>query len=133
MKGFLLFSSLLAPVAFAYPWLASENDARLPEGFAEQAARGLKIMKRDPEIVQVIQTLYAQQQKEKDQFFKNYVQAPLATATGDVSSNEDYLQKRQSTNCLSHPNKDFLPTNITGLTKFPQVRNLTVSAKQESC
>lgn len=118
MRVSLLLSSVLASGALAFPWLASDSDERLPEGFAEAAVRGLQAMKRDPELVQLMQTLYTQQKREEHDFFAN-LHARSADVE-DAAPMDEYLEKRQTTNCLSHPLQDFLPTNITGLKKFPE-------------
>jgi len=118
MRTSIILSSILASGALAFPWLAPDNDERLPEGFAENAVRGLKAMKRDPELLQLMQTLYAQQKQEEHDFFANLNASPAEV--GDVTSTDDDLEKRQTTNCLTHPLKDYLPTNITGLKKFPE-------------
>jgi len=112
MKIYLLLP-LLAGSCIAFPWMRPED---APDEFVQNAKRGLQVMKRDPELVALIQTLHAQQAAEKEAFFKR---------SGDTSSEEslrfEEIEKRTTTsNCLSHPLQDFLPTNISGLKKFPE-------------
>lgn len=91
----------------AFPWLH-------PDAQPQDFKRGLDAVKRDPELVKLIQDIHAQQQQEKREFFENR----------DVNSqemvDEAMLGKRATTKCNSHPLPDFLPTNITGLKKFPE-------------
>jgi len=115
MRTSALLSSLLASGALAFPSLKSLDDERLPAGFSDNAVLGLKAMKRDPELVHLMQTLYAQQMKEKDNFF-----AGNNVDLEDVSSYDPYLEKRTTSSCLAHPLNDFYPTNTTGLKKFPE-------------
>ena len=72
----------------------------------------MEAIKRDPEVVQIIQDLYIKQQREKRDFFESHevYEAPSAT-------NE---KRATASNCLTHPLPDFYPTNITGLKKFPE-------------
>lgn len=99
----------LAQETLSFPWLHA--------GFEDNAKRGLEVVKKDPELVSLLQSLYRDQLQERDEFF-----AAMASYTdrheGDSSST---LEKRATTtNCLPHTLSDFLPSNITGLKKFPE-------------
>ena len=98
---------LFLSTALAFPWLH-------PEAKTQDFKRGLNMVKRDPALVKLIQDLYAQQQKEKREFFERRDAAVQETIEDAL------LAKRATTNCNSHPLPDFLPTNITGLKKFPE-------------
>ena len=101
----LLFaSSLVFSTTLAFPWLR-------PDAESLDFRRGMEAIRNDPETSQLIRDLWHQQQKEKREFFENRnAEAP----------EEAHLGKRQSSNCLTHPLQDFLPTNITGLKRFPE-------------
>lgn len=80
----------------------------------EDLKRGWHAIKQDPETVKVIQELYESQLKEKRDFFENREVFAAANV-------EDEIEKRAtSSNCLTHPLPDFYPTNITGLSRFPE-------------
>jgi hypothetical protein len=104
-----LFSILgLASGVAAFPWLR--------EDFSDHAKRGLEVVKKDPELVSILQSLYKDQLQERDDFF-----AAMSSYTeGHEDEANPMLEKRTTTNCLSHTLPDFLPSNITGLKKFPE-------------
>lgn len=107
MKLFL-YSSLFLSTTLAFPWLR-------PDAQSSDFRRGMEAIKNDPETSQLIRDLWHQQQKEKREFFENRD----IEACEEVESSP--LGKRQTfSNCMTHPLKDFLPTNITGLKKFPE-------------
>ena len=108
MKQSLIFTPLLVLGACAFPWFHPDYQH---DQFQQNAKRGLDAIKRDPELVQMISDLYAKQKREKEDFFQNLGRDEVASST---------IDKRQTTNCLTHPLPDFYPTNITGLTKFPE-------------
>jgi hypothetical protein len=108
MKSSLAFILGLASSAASFPWLR--------EGFSDHAKRGLEVVKKDPELVSLLQSLYKDQLQERDEFF-----AAMSSYTeGQKDESESTLDKRTTTNCLSHTLPDFLPSNITGLKKFPE-------------
>jgi predicted transcriptional regulator len=108
MKSSIAFVLGLASSAVSFPWLR--------EDFSDHAKRGLEIVKKDPELVSLLQSLYKDQLQERDEFF-----AAMSTYTeGQEDESDSILEKRTTTNCLSHKLPDFLPSNITGLKKFPE-------------
>lgn len=108
MKSSLIFVLGLVSSAASFPWLR--------EDFAHHAKRGLEVVKKDPELVSLLQSLYKDQLQERDEFF-----AAMASYTEGYEDEPDStLEKRTTTNCLSHTLPDFLPSNITGLKKFPE-------------
>ena len=113
MKKLSLISALFFSSSLAFPWLHPDFN---PTKFQNNAKRGLQAIKRDPELVQLIQDLYAQQQKEKEFFFLNFDNSNQACDDDQALG----LDKRQTTNCLQHPLPDFYPTNTTGLKRFPE-------------
>ncbi|KEQ73138.1 Cloroperoxidase, partial [Aureobasidium namibiae CBS 147.97] len=82
----------------------------------DHAKRGLEVVKKDPELVSLLQTLYKDQLQERDDFFASM----FSYIEGDDDASDSPLEKRTTTNCLSHTLPDFLPSNITGLKKFPE-------------
>lgn len=66
-------------------------------------------VKRDPELVKLIQDLYKQQYKEKREFFESHAAAFLEASEGAM------LEKRATTNYNLHSLHDFLRVNIAGL------------------
>jgi hypothetical protein len=108
MKSSLAFILGLASSAASFPWLR--------EDFSDHAKRGLEVVKKDPELVSLLQSLYKDQLQERDEFF-----AAMSSYTeGNEDDADSALEKRTTTNCLSHTLPDFLPSNITGLKKFPE-------------
>lgn len=108
MKPCLILLLGLAQEILAFPWLHTD--------FAGNAKRGLEVVKKDPELVSLLQTLYKDQLQERDDFF-----AAMASYTeGDDDDPTSTVEKRASPNCLPHTLPDFLPSNITGLKKFPE-------------
>lgn len=98
----------LAPGALSFPWLHAD--------FADNAKRGLEVVKKDPELVSLLQSLYKDQLQERDEFF-----ASMASYTeGHEDDSTSTLEKRATSSCLPHTLPDFLPSNITGLKKFPE-------------
>ena len=108
MKTSIFAKTLLFSTAAAFPWLH-------PDAQVQDFKNGLDAVKRDPELVQLIKELHAQQQQEKRDFFENH-DANVIQETVE----EAILDKRTTSNCLTHPLPDFLPTNITGLKRFPE-------------
>lgn len=113
--------ALLASQAVAFPW--NRADVRA-EDFAQRAARAMQHIKRDPELSELIRSSFARQQNEKTEFFKNLAQRDEAASAGcpfaSAMTVSSQLETRASKKCLAHPLKDFYPTNITGLRKFPE-------------
>jgi len=108
MKSSFVFVLGLASSAASFPWLR--------EDFSDHAKRGLEVVKKDPELVSLLQSLYKDQLQERDDFF-----AFMSSYTeGDDDASYLPLEKRTTTSCLSHTLPDFLPSNITGLKKFPE-------------
>jgi hypothetical protein len=108
MKSSLAFVLGLASSAASFPWLR--------EDFSDHAKRGLEVVKKDPELVSLLQSLYKDQLQERDDFF-----AAMASYTeGHEEEPDPTLEKRTTANCLPHTLPDFLPSNITGLKKFPE-------------
>lgn len=112
MKSTFL-SFLLAGSALAFPWM---RPGEAPDEFTQNAKRGLQAMKRDPELVALIQQLHAMQVAEKEEFMTRRSPEP----TEDMLDVDNIEKRATKTNCLSHPLGDFFPTNITGLKKFPE-------------
>jgi hypothetical protein len=107
MKASLLLSTLLGSGTLAFPWLS-------PDFNIENHRRGLEAIKRDPELAVLIEDLLIKQREEKAQFFANY------NSTEECDDTVSSLDRRQNTNCRSHPLSDFLPTSVAGLKKFPE-------------
>jgi hypothetical protein len=107
MKATLLLSTLLGSGVSAFPWLS-------PDFNVESHKRGLDAIKRDPELAKLIDDLLIKQREQKDQFFSSY------NSTEDCEDAAAGLDRRQTTNCRSHPLSDFLPTTVAGLKKFPE-------------
>ncbi|KAI4724524.1 Cloroperoxidase [Aureobasidium sp. EXF-10728] len=108
MKPSTVFLLSLSSGAVAFPWLHAD--------FADNAKRGLEVVKKDPELVALLQSLYQDQLQERDDFL-----AAMASSNDEHEDDSDStLEKRASTNCLPHTLPDFLPSNITGLKKFPE-------------
>lgn len=104
----LLFISLFIKTALAFPWLRPDADLF-------DTRRGMEAIRNDPETSQLIRDLWDQQQKEKRAFFENRG----TEACDEVDA--PHLGKRATPpNCMPHPLQDFLPTNITGLKRFPE-------------
>ncbi|KAL8685720.1 MAG: hypothetical protein Q9218_007584 [Villophora microphyllina] len=104
----LLLSAVCFSAASAFPWLQVDAGS-------SEFRRGMQAIKNDPETSQLIRDLWHQQQKEKREFFENR----------DVEVHNEiespHLERRATpSNCKTHPLPDFLPTNITGLQKFPE-------------
>ncbi|CAD0096303.1 unnamed protein product [Aureobasidium vineae] len=108
MKPSTVVLLTLASGAVAFPWLHAD--------FADNAKRGLEVVKKDPELVSLLQSLYQDQLQERDDFFATMVSYTEVSEDDSDST----LEKRASTNCLPHTLPDFLPSNITGLKKFPE-------------
>lgn len=106
MKLSTAFLLGLASETLAFPWYHPD--------FAGNAKRGLEAVKKDPELVSLLQSLYKDQLKERDDYF-----AAMADYSAEDGS-EGTLDKRATANCLPHTLQDFLPSNITGLKKFPE-------------
>ena len=77
--------------------------------------RGMEAIRNDPETSQLIRDLWHQQQKEKRAFFEN-----RGTEAGEGVEAPHLGERATAPNCMPHPLQDFLPTNITGLKKFPE-------------
>lgn len=108
MKSSLAFVLGLASSAASFPWLR--------EDFSDHAKRGLEVVKKDPALVTLLQSLYKDQLQERDDFF-----AAMSSYTqGHEDDPDSTLEKRATTNCLPHTLPDFLPSNITGLKRFPE-------------
>jgi hypothetical protein len=107
MRTILLFSVVLGSSVLAFPWLH-------PEFKEENLKRGLGAISGDAELSTLIHDLYRRQLKERDDFFANY------TATEECEDETDSLLRRQTTECRSHPLKDFLPSSVTGLKRVPE-------------
>ncbi|KAL8824512.1 MAG: hypothetical protein Q9170_008130 [Blastenia crenularia] len=104
----LVLFAIFASAAFAFPWLRGD-------ALASDFRRGMEAIKNDPETSNLIRDLWHQQQMEKQEFFENRNAEPCEEVT---SPN---LGKRATpSNCMTHPLPDLLPTNITGLKKFPE-------------
>jgi hypothetical protein len=87
-------------------------------GHNENLARTLEMVRRDPELTELIRTLYAQQKRDAADFYADVEaraacaeESPLERRTGSTNS---------SANCLSHPLQDFYPTTVAGLKRFPE-------------
>jgi hypothetical protein len=87
-------------------------------GHNENLARTLEMVRRDPELTELIRTLYAQQKRDAADFYADVEaraacaeESPLERRTGSSNS---------SANCLSHPLQDFYPTTVAGLKRFPE-------------
>ncbi|KAK6001632.1 hypothetical protein QM012_002122 [Aureobasidium pullulans] len=108
MKPSIVILLSLASRSLSFPWLHAD--------FADNAKRGLEVVKKDPELVSLLQSLYKDQLQERDEF--------LAAVKSSTEEHEDdsnsTFEKRATTNCLPHTLPDFLPSNITGLKKFPE-------------
>ncbi|KAF1831238.1 Cloroperoxidase, partial [Decorospora gaudefroyi] len=107
MKTTLFLSALLGSGVLAFPWLS-------PDFREDNLKRGLEAIKKDPELSDLINDLYRRQVQEKDEFFANF------NVTAEHEDATDGIHRRQTTRCNSHPLKDFLPTNVAGLRKFPE-------------
>jgi hypothetical protein len=103
-------ASVLVPVS-AFP--AFQPD------FHQNVARTLDVIKRDPELVDLIRTLYAQQRREASDFFANVVNH-TSSARACSSDADGHLNQRASYNCLPHPLQDFYPSTVAGLKRFPE-------------
>lgn len=108
MKPSAVLLLSLAQGTLSFPWLHAD--------FTDNAQRGLEVVKRDPELVSLLQSLYKDQLQERDDFFA----AMASHAEGHDGDSTSTVEKRASTNCLPHTLPDFLPSNITGLKKFPE-------------
>ena len=106
MKFSALLCGLYASGAVAFPWLHPDTDGTTFK-------RGMEAIRRDAETSKLIRDLYEQQLKEKREFFEN-------REVGEPQEAEVMVEKRATSNCLTHPLPDFYPTNITGLQKFPE-------------
>jgi hypothetical protein len=107
MKTTLFISALLSAGVSAFPWLQSDFKE-------ENLKRGLEAIKRDSELSTLISDLYSKQIKERDEFLANY------NATEECDDGTASLHRRQTTGCRSHPLKDFFPTTVAGLKRFPE-------------
>lgn len=111
MKLTAVFFLSLITESVSFPWLHRD--------FAENAKRGLDIVKKDPELVSLLKSIYQDQLQERDDFFA--AMADYTGSCGDTEAEfEPILEKRTTANCLPHTLPDFLPSNITGLKKFPE-------------
>ncbi|THW15839.1 Cloroperoxidase [Aureobasidium pullulans] len=111
MKLTAVFFLSLITESVSFPWLHRD--------FAENAKRGLDIVKKDPELVSLLESIYQDQLQERDDFFA--AMADYTGSCGDTEAEfEPILEKRTTANCLPHTLPDFLPSNITGLKKFPE-------------
>ena len=106
MKFPTLLCSFYASSVIAFPWLHPDADT-------SQFKRGMEAIRRDPETSKFIRELYQQQLKEKRDYFEN-------RQAEEPQEAEFLVEKRATSNCLTHPLPDFYPTNITGLQKFPE-------------
>ena len=70
----------------------------------------MEAIRRDPEVVQIIQDLFTKQEKEKRDLFAN----------GEVHVSTINEKRVTGSKCL------FYPTNIAGLKKFPEAAYLFV-------
>ncbi len=70
----------------------------------------MEVIKRDPEVDQIIQNLFTKQKKEKRDVFED---REVHKAAGTINE-----KRATGSNCLTHP--DVYPTNITGLKNFPE-------------
>lgn len=108
MKPSFAFVLGLASSAASFPWVR--------EDFSDHATRGLEVVKKDPELVSLLQSLYKDQLQERDDFF-----ATMSSSSQEHEGISDSaLEKRTATNCLPHTLPDFLPSNITGLKRSPE-------------
>jgi hypothetical protein len=86
--------------------------------FHENIGRTLDAIKRDPELVDLIQSLYSQQKRDASYFFANITNH---TSSRSLSDRLEYdARKTTSTTCLSHPLPDFYPSDVAGLKRFPE-------------
>lgn len=70
----------------------------------------MEVIKRDPEVDQIIQNLFTKQKKEKRDVFED---REVHKAAGTINE-----KRATGSNCLTHPLPDVYPTNITGLKKL---------------
>ena len=104
----LLLLSLLSTTALSFPWLRPDADML-------DIRRGMEAIRNDPETSQLIRDLWHQQQKEKRAFFEN-----RGTEAGEEVEAAHLGERATASNCMPHPLQDSLPTNITGLKRFPE-------------
>jgi hypothetical protein len=84
----------------------------------------MEMIKRDPELVELISTLYAQQKREAAEFDAN-IATHLETARAEAelerrTTGTSNSSSTSSGNCIKHPLPDYRPATVAGLKRFPE-------------
>jgi hypothetical protein len=103
---------LLAASASAFPAFQAD--------FNENLARNLEFVKRDPELLRVIQDTYARQLKEKRNLDTRNVLADVQRRADTFEFEARTGSSASNSSCLSHPLPDFYPATVAGLKRFPE-------------